>query len=274
MVGIAGGDGGEVRRRIAQVGGDDAIVLEDCGAFGAGDFEAARIAGIGGGGGEERADGAAGEMQSGDGGVFGFDFVQDGGGASLDAEHVAEEPQEEIDGVDGLVDERAAAVEGEGAAPLGAAVVVGRAIPLDAGVDEERLAEEAAVEPVLEPLDVGFEAILEDYSELYVGFIGGGDEGVGFFCGDVDGFFGEDVQTALRGGDALLGVKAGGGAEDDEVERLVCQEGGEVRVRLGAVFGGEAGDALRICTVDGGDLDTGDGAGGAGVGLRDVAGAD
>src|SRR6266849_1217 len=273
LVGVAGAHIGEVGRRIAQVGGDDAVVLEDYGAFGAGDFEAAGVTGIGGGGGEQRADGAAGEFEGCDGGVFGFDFVQHGGGAGLHANYIAEEPEEEIDGVDGLVDERAAAVEGERAAPLEIGVIVGGAIPLDARVDEERLAEEAAVEPVLEALDVGLEAILENYCEFYVGFVGGGDEGVGFSCGNVDRLFGEDVEAVLGGGDALLGMEAGGSAEDDEVERFVGEEGGEVGERLGVVFGGEVGDGLRICAVDGGDLHAGDGAGGAGVGLRDVAGA-
>src|ERR1700687_2998779 len=177
--GVAGGDGGEVGRRIAQVGGDDAVVLEDYSAFGAGDFEAAGVAGIRGGGGEQRADGAAGEFQGGDGGFFGFDFVQDVCGAGLDASYIAEKPEEKVDGVDGLIDERAAAVEGKGAAPFRAAVIVGRAIPLDASVDEERLAEEAAVEPLLEALDVGLEAILEDHGQLYVGFVGGGRLGGG-----------------------------------------------------------------------------------------------
>jgi len=60
-----------------------------------------------------------------------------------------------------LVDERAATVESEGAAHLEAGVVVGRAIPLDARVDQERLAEQASVEPVLEALDVGLEAVLK-----------------------------------------------------------------------------------------------------------------
>ena len=72
----------------------------------------------------------------------------------------------------------------------------------------------------------------------------------------------------------MFGVKAGGGAEDDKVERLVCEEGGEVGVGFGGVFSGEARDGLRICAVNGGELDAGDGAGGAGVGLGDVAGAD
>jgi len=274
LICVAVGDAGKVRGRIAQVGDDDAVVLEDYGAFGASDVEAARVAGIGGSGGEERAEGAAGKFERGDGGIFGFDFVQHGGGAGLHASYIAEEPEQEVDGVDGLVDERTATVEGESAAPLGAGVVVGRAIPLDARIDEERLAEEAGVEPVLQALDVGLEAILEDYGELYVGFVGGGDEGVCFFCRNVDGLFGEDVEAMVGGGNALLGVKAGGSTEDDEVERLVREEGGEVGVRLGMVFGGEAGNGLRICAVDGGDLDGGDGTSGAGVGLGDVAGAD
>src|SRR5260370_27493417 len=97
LVGVAGAHIGEVGRRIAQVGGDDAVVLEDYGAFGAGDFEAARVAGIGGGGGEGRADGAAGEFEGGGGGGFRFGFVQDGGGARLAANHVGEAPEEVIE---------------------------------------------------------------------------------------------------------------------------------------------------------------------------------
>ncbi len=274
LICVAVGDAGKVRRRVAQVGGEDAVVLEDYGSFGTGDFETARVAWIGGGSSEERADGAAGEFEGGDGGVFGFDFVQDGDGAGLHANYIAEEPEEEIDGVDGLVDERAAAVESEGTAPLGVGIVVAWAIPLDARVDEEGIAEQAAVEPVLEALDVGLEAVLENYGELYVGFVSGGDEGVGFSCRYVDGFFSEDVEAVLGGGDALLGVKAGGSAEDDEVEGLVREKGGEVGVGFGVVFGGKARDTLRICAVDGGELDARDGASGAGMRLRDVTGAD
>src|ERR1700736_1774850 len=61
LICVADGDAGKVRGRIAQVGGDDAVVLEDYGAFGASDVEAARVAGIGGSGGEKRAEGAAGK---------------------------------------------------------------------------------------------------------------------------------------------------------------------------------------------------------------------
>jgi len=77
-------------------------VFEDYGAFGAGDFKAAWVPGIGGGGGEKRADRAAGEFEGGDGGVFGFNFVEDSGGASLDLGNIAEKIEEQVDGVDGF----------------------------------------------------------------------------------------------------------------------------------------------------------------------------
>src|SRR5258708_21545898 len=93
FVGVAGGDGGEIGRGIAQVGGNDAIVLEDYGAFGAGDFNAAGIAGIGGSGGEQRADRAVGEFQSGDGGVFRLDFFPHGWRARLYAWSGGRAPQ-------------------------------------------------------------------------------------------------------------------------------------------------------------------------------------
>src|SRR5713101_5000023 len=139
---------GDARMRIAEIGGDDAIVFEDDGTFGAGDFDAARVAGIRGGGDEERADGSAGEFEGGHGRVFRFDFVQQGGGAGLGANYIAEKPEEQIYGMNGLIDEGSAAVESEGAAPFRGAEVVGRAIPLNAGIDQKRLAEAAGVEPL------------------------------------------------------------------------------------------------------------------------------
>src|SRR6202171_3507359 len=149
LVGVAGNVGGDVGRGIAEIDGDDAIVFEDYRAFGGGDFEAAGIPGICGGGSEKRGYGAAGEFEVSDGGVFGFDFVQEGGCAGLQTHYVAEQPEEQVDGVDGLIDEGAATVEGEGAAPFGVAVVAGRAIPLDARVDEQWLAPHAGGKPLL-----------------------------------------------------------------------------------------------------------------------------
>src|SRR3954469_4475014 len=50
-VGVGGCTQVEVGRGSTEVGGDDGVMLENDGAFGAGDFEAAGVAGISGGGG-------------------------------------------------------------------------------------------------------------------------------------------------------------------------------------------------------------------------------
>jgi hypothetical protein len=52
LIGVTGGDGGEVGWRIAKIGCDDAVVLEDYGAFGTGDFDATWVAWICGRGGD------------------------------------------------------------------------------------------------------------------------------------------------------------------------------------------------------------------------------
>ena len=120
---------------VSEIGGDDAVVFENDGTFGAGDFDAARVAGIVGRSRVENAQGAAGEFEDGDGGVFGFDLVKLRGGAGLNANDIAEEPKKQIDGVNALIDQGAAAVERLSAAPARTGVVFGRAIPLHAGID-------------------------------------------------------------------------------------------------------------------------------------------
>jgi len=68
---------------VAEIGGGDAVVLEDDGAFGAGDFNTAGIARIGGGSDVENAECATGKFEDGGGGVFGFDLVKKCAGAGL-----------------------------------------------------------------------------------------------------------------------------------------------------------------------------------------------
>ena len=79
----------------AEIGGDDAVMFEDDGAFGAGDFDAARIAGVGGRGGVENSERAAGKFEDSGGGIFGFDFVKQRAGASLHANNITEQPEEQ-----------------------------------------------------------------------------------------------------------------------------------------------------------------------------------
>jgi len=268
-------DGGlEGSRGATEIGGDDAVVFEDDGAFGAGDFDATGVAGVGGSGGLKNAEGAAGEFQDGRGGVFGFDLVQQGGGAGLDASDITEKPEEQVNRVDALIDERSAAVERECAAPAGVGIVLWRAIPLHASVDYKGPAEEALVEPGFELADVRLQAVLKNDAEFYLGLFRSFNEGVRARGADFDRLLRKDVQAVTGGGNALRGVEAGGTADNDEIHGAMIEEGFEIWVGRGAVLAGETGDFFGIGSVDGGDFDAGDGPGGAGVGFRDVAAAD
>src|SRR6266699_3480139 len=149
----------------SEFGGDDAVVLEHDGALGAGDFDAAGIAGISGGGSVENAQGAASKFENGGGGVFGFDLVKKCAGTGLHANHVTQQPEEQINSVNTLINQGAAAVEGERAAPARIGVVLRRAIPLHAGVHYEGPAEKALSEPVLEFANVRLHAILKNHTE-------------------------------------------------------------------------------------------------------------
>src|SRR5207302_9103035 len=165
------------------------------GTFGAGDFDAARIAGIGGRGGVENAESAGGEFEDGGGAVLGFDLVKKRAGTGLHANDVTEEPEEQVDGVDALIDQGASAIEREGAAPARTGVVLGRAIPLHVGVDDEGPAEKALIEPGLELASVGLHAVLKNHAELDTGFFCRVDEGVGTRGADFDGLFRKDMEA-------------------------------------------------------------------------------
>src|ERR1700732_4863348 len=89
LVFVEGGGFGGGGWGVSEIGGDDAVVFEDDGAFGAGDFDAAGVAGIGGGGGVKYTQGAAGEFEDGNGGVFAFDLVELSGGSRLNANHIS-----------------------------------------------------------------------------------------------------------------------------------------------------------------------------------------
>src|SRR6266403_5067960 len=117
-------------------------------------------------------------------------------------------------------------------------------------------------------------AVLKNHAELNFGLICGFDEGVGTRDADFDWFFRKDVEALTSGGDALRGVQAGRTADNHEIHGAMLQKGVEVLIEGAAVFAAEAGDFFGAGSVDGGDLDAGDGPRGASVSFRDVAAAD
>jgi len=66
----------------------------------------------------------------------------------------------------GLVDKSPATIHFQGAAPLRAAVVLGRPIPLYFRIDEQWVANCAVLDPLLKLSNVWFEAILEHHSQF------------------------------------------------------------------------------------------------------------
>src|SRR5580704_4438147 len=123
-------------RSVSKIYRDNAIVFENDGAFSAGDFDPARVARIRGGGGMKNTQGAAGKFERRDSSILGFNFVEQRGSACLHANNIAEQPKQQIDSMNALIDQRTAAVESQRAAPLRIGVVLGRAIPLHASVYE------------------------------------------------------------------------------------------------------------------------------------------
>ncbi|OLC83114.1 MAG: hypothetical protein AUH66_03325 [Acidobacteria bacterium 13_1_40CM_4_57_6] len=119
--------------------------------------------------------------------------------------------------MDTLIDQGAAAVECECAAPARIGVVLRRAIPLHAGVHHEGPAEKALIDPILELANVRLHAVLKNHTELDIGFLCCFDEGVGARSVDFDGLFREDVEALAGGGDALGGVEAGRGTDEYEI---------------------------------------------------------
>ena len=103
---------------FVEIGADQQILFDCQRAFGAGEFDAAGIAGEDGRGGDQGAKGAVRKFQESDERVFGFDFVKRCGHFRLHGGDVAPEPEQQIDGVHALIDQRAAAIERERAAPL------------------------------------------------------------------------------------------------------------------------------------------------------------
>src|SRR5712672_1829907 len=122
---------------VLKMGSDNAVVFEGDGAGGAGDFDAAGVARVSGGGGVKNAKSAAGKFEDGGSGIFDFDFVKKGTDAGLHANDVAEQPEQQVNGVDALIDEGAAAVKSASAAPAGVGVILGRTIPLHASVHDD-----------------------------------------------------------------------------------------------------------------------------------------
>jgi peptidyl-prolyl cis-trans isomerase SurA len=192
------------------------VTGEDGGAFGAVDFHAFGIAGPHGGGGLNDAGGAVAVAEQGVDDVFRFDFVQ-----RAELPHAVQvldgpgQPAEDVDLVDGLIDECAAAFDGP-AALDGTAVVFGGTKPFDVGVALEQAAEASGVDGALQEHGGVVKAMLADDAEH--------DSGG---AGDLD----HPARGGEVGGDGLLHLDmlAGFGADEEGLEAEI-REGADIDV--------------------------------------------
>lgn len=255
----------------------EGFVGEEDGAFGAGELDASRVAVFGpsGGGGFDDAAGTVFEFKEGNAVVFDFDvLVGEEGGVGLHGFDGSGEVEEGVDGVDGLVHEGAAAVEGPSAAPSAGVVVGLVAIPFDVGAGGGEGAEATLVGRFFEGVHAGVEAAVEDGSEGDLVGLGGGDELVDALGGDFEGFLDDGVLAGVESGEGGVEVGTGGGADGDDVEVGVSEKGVEVGVGLGAEVGGEGLGFFWGVVVDGAEGATGHVGDGLGVEAADHTGAD
>ena len=192
------------------------------------------------GGGFDDAAGSTFEFDKSDAMVFHFDvFVGEEGGVGLYGFDGAGGVKEGVDGVDRLVHEGAATVEGPSAAPSGGVVVGLVAIPLDVGGGGGEFAETVSVYGGFEGVHAGVEAAVEDGGEGFAVGGSGGDELVATLEGDFERFFDDGVFAGIEGGEGGVEVGSAGGADGDDFEFGVGEEIVEVGEAFGSVFGGE-----------------------------------
>jgi len=101
----------DVRRRFPQIWRHNSIVLKNDGAFRASDFESTRISRVSSGSRLQNAKRTARELEDCDSSVFSLNRMQRRGGARLDTSDVAEQPKQQINGMDALVYQCTAAIE-------------------------------------------------------------------------------------------------------------------------------------------------------------------
>src|SRR2546429_1454239 len=146
----------DARRRFPQICRHNSIVLQNDCAFRASDFESTRISRVSSGSRLQNAKRTARELEDCDSSVFSLNRMQRRRGARLDTSDVAEQPKQQINGMDALVYQCTAAIERQCSAPPRIAVIVRRPIPFHVRIREHGLANHATANPLFESADVRF----------------------------------------------------------------------------------------------------------------------
>lgn len=192
----------------------DHVVFDHDAALAAVHVQTGAETGIGGGVALQQAQGAGLELQRGHGHVLHLDALMGQCGAlRLDFLHGAAEVLDHVHIVHALVHQRAAAVQGPGAAPIAGIVVLLGAVPLGVAAAEADLAQGALFDGLLQVIDVRIrKRCWERQEKLDVALAAGLDQPVRRLQGNVDGLFHDHVFAGLGGLAAKFGVHAAGQA--------------------------------------------------------------
>ncbi len=249
---LGGADGVVLGARVLKVPAHDAIVFERDGAVLPANLEAPRPARPQRGARLERAEGAACESERGARGVLDVDAgVHATRRPREDFRRHSDEPQQEVDAVDGLVDHRPAAVVGVEASRRG--VVLRVAVPLHVGAREHEATEPAGIERGLDGAGAIAKAALEDRRDAQAGGVGGADDLVRAGSGDLDRFLDDEVLARANRRERRLEVRTARRGDAHDVDIGPRDQRGDVgRVEWDVVLRGEG---VRLAGVARGNAD-------------------
>ena len=148
------------------------------------------------------------------------------GGVALDGGKIAEEPAGEVDEMDTLIDEFAAAGEGGIGAPL--AVVAFASAVAVTGAQEHERAEGTGFEEFAGFLEGGMKTMIIADANAGAGLGGGGLDGAELGGVERAGFLDEDVFACFHCGEGDGSEGGVEGGDDNRVDGGIGEDGGEV----------------------------------------------
>lgn len=146
--------------------------------------------------------------------------------------------------MNGLIDDGATTVEGEGAFPAG--IIGGGTMPLNIGACEYESAEATCVQGSFHGLGAHAEAGLEDGREAHAGDRRGLDNFVNPRRGHFERFFNDHMFARADGGEGRGEVSSAGGRDADDLNIRSSEQGGDVGGGEGyGMFRGEGRDIFQ-----------------------------
>ena len=233
-------DRGILFGRFGEIPCDDVFFLDHCRTGCSVDLYPFQVAGIRGGCRLDRSERAVFEAERGDGGILNFNpFMGQKPGDRGQLLHRPHQPEEQVDRVDRLIHQRAAAVERPGAAPAAAVVILLGPVPFDDGVPQSQLAEPLRVDRLFQLGAGRVEAARKDGREGHSRLVARVDDPVAPFECHFERLFDDDVFPRLGGHDRRIHVRAARRADCDNVDRRVGQHLFQILIRGRVVLLGE-----------------------------------